>query len=393
MVYNAYERLQARRLCAISATVLLIRLMLMSALLGAHAFGMSPKADLSGRELSVVRTWGDLMKQPSVDAGDGATVRLGISATHAAVSSGVLIYCLADGYNYFEHPNITLAALGPLSVSVRRGKESLVVTEIGDPVMLSYKGWNTVHGCTLFFAKSVLIDAPGRYEITIRARSGRELARAAIASDDSFYHPWTPFLMEEDSEWEWVSHWDYTFRQTKPAVLSVPGIGIAINGWSGEQLQVFSGHANLGYDLRGADFKPRNPAARLPPLVPDRPDPHLKLSVQDGLVTITSTPPIDCTRPDWRLLARWWVNDKPFIPQVGHAPEFGGGEVVYSKMKQLRFRLELNPARLGARSGDRVAVQLLLCDAWCYVESPITILRASSDGKGRLTNKVEFVVK
>ena len=102
------------------------------------------------------------------------TVRLGISATHAAVNSGVLIYCLADGYNYFEHPNITLAALGPLSVSVRRGMESLVVTDI-DPVDLNYKGWNTVHGCTLFFAKSVLIDAPGRYEITIRARSNGEL--------------------------------------------------------------------------------------------------------------------------------------------------------------------------------------------------------------------------
>jgi hypothetical protein len=130
----------------------------------------------------VVRTWGDLTTQSAIDAGDGVTVRLGISATHAAVNSGVLIYCLADGYNYFEHPNIILAALGPLSVSVQRGKESLVVPDISPPVMLSYKGWNTVHGCTLFFAKSVLIDAPGRYEITIRARSGPELARAAIAS-------------------------------------------------------------------------------------------------------------------------------------------------------------------------------------------------------------------
>jgi hypothetical protein len=355
--------------------------------------GLSALAVRVSNQVKVVRTWGDLTQQPTIDAGDGVSVRLGIGASHGPLNSGVLLYCLADGYNYFEHPNITLAGLGPLSVSMRRGEESLVVTDIGTPVMLSYKGWNTVQGCTLFFAKSVLIDAPGRYEITVRAASGRVLARTAIASDDSFYHPWTPFLMAEDSEWEWVSHWDYTFRQTKPAVLSVPGVGIAINAWGGENLQVFSGHANLGYDLRGEKFKPRNPAALLPSLVPTRPDPHLKLSVQHGFVTITSRTPIDCARPDWRLIARWWVNDEPFIPRPGHAPEFGGGETGYSKMKQLCFRLNLEPARLGAHSGDRVALQILICDDWCYVENPGTTLRSFADGKARLTNKVEFVLK
>jgi hypothetical protein len=144
--------------------------------------GLSALAVRVSNQVKVVRTWGDLTQQPTIDAGDGVSVRLGIGASHGPLNSGVLLYCLADGYNYFEHPNITLAGLGPLSVSMRRGEESLVVTDIGTPVMLSYKGWNTVQGCTLFFAKSVLIDAPGRYEITIRARSGPELARAAIAS-------------------------------------------------------------------------------------------------------------------------------------------------------------------------------------------------------------------
>jgi hypothetical protein len=42
----------------------------------------------------VVRTWGDLARQPAIEADDGITVRLGLSAKHASANYGVLIYCL-----------------------------------------------------------------------------------------------------------------------------------------------------------------------------------------------------------------------------------------------------------------------------------------------------------
>lgn len=357
-----------------------------------HAGTDSNPAQISSNaQLNVVRTWGDLLRQPRLDAGDGATVRLGLSATHAPLNSGLLIYCLTDGYDYFKHPNITPASLGPLSISLRRGNKSLVITNY-QPVDLSYKGWNTVRGCTLLFARPVLIDAPGIYQIGIFTRTGREIAKTAIGGDNSFYHPWMPLLMEQDSKWEIVSYGDWTFRETNAAVLSVPGTGIAINAWSGDHFQVFSGHANLGWAFDTKDYKPRNPASPLPPFVPDRPDPDLKLAIHDGFVTITSNTELEATRPDWRLLARWWVNGKAFVPQARHAPEFGGGDTPHLS-KQIRFKLKIDPARLGARPGDRVAVQFLLCDAWSYVENPDTILRALADGKAQLTDRVQFVLE
>ncbi len=361
-------------------------------LLAAPAEKPSAPTNSSAVQLRVVQTWGDLTNQPHIDAGDGVTVRLGIGANHAPLNSGVLIYCLTDGYNYYKVANITRNALGPLSVIEERGKKQLVVTN-DEPVMLRCKGWNTVEGCTLFFAKSVLIDAPGRYEITIRTKSGRELGRSIIDSDATFYHPWTPFRMEADSEWKRVSYAidEENFRQTKPAVLSVPGVGIATDRWEGFDFQVYSGRANRGGIQDTEDFKPKNPASPLPQVMPDKPDPDLQLSVENGLVTISSRDEVDSARPDWHLLARWWVNGKPFVPKVGHAPIFGGGEVGHSD-KSIRFKLKLDPAKLGARSGDRVAVQLLLCDMWCYLENPVTNM-GSGRGNTRLTNKAEFTVQ
>jgi hypothetical protein len=214
-----------------------------------------------------------------------------------------------------------------------------------------------------------------------------------IATDKSFYHPWTPFLLEEESEWERVPNTDWDFRQTKPAVLSVPGIGIAINGWSGDVFEVVTGHAALGYDFFGKDYTPPDLASPLPQLVPESPDRDLKVSWRDGLITIKSEKTeMQCSRPDRRLVARWWVNGKPFIPRPGRTPEFGGGEVGHAGSR-LDFRLNLDPAKLSARPGDKVAVQLLLCDAWGYAENADpNIMNAFRDGKARLANKLEITI-
>ena len=101
---------------------------------------------------------------------------------------------------------------------------------------------------------------------------------------------------------------------------------------------------------------------------------------------------MECARPDSRLVARWWVNGKPFMPRPGHAPEFNGVEVSHSGHR-LEFRLNLDPAKLSAHSGDKVAVQLLLCGAWGYAENADPhMMDAFRDGKARLTKKVEFTI-
>jgi hypothetical protein len=73
----------------------------------------------------------------------------------------------------------------------------------------------------------------------------------------------------------------------------------------------------------------------------------------------------------------------------------------------LWFKPQLRPCALGdcfcppstdsgcvARSGDHLALQLLFCGAWCYVDNPGDA--ASNYGSGqwaRLTNRVEFVAR
>ncbi len=368
-------------------------------LAGVHQNGESiPAGGPSNGEIHVVRNWRDLMSQPRVEVGGDVSVRLGISATNAPLNSGALVYCLTDGYDYFKNPNLKLQSLGPLSVKVRRGSESLIVNSTNF-LGLSYHGDPTTGGCTLFFARQLLIDAPGLYEISVCTRPGRQIAKAAIATDRAFYHPWTPFLLEQESEWEWISRTDYTFRQTKPAVLSVPGIGIAVNAWSGNSFKVISGHAVLDWESLDLDSTPRKPEPQLnldsslPLLVPDRSDPDLKMSVQEGFVTLTSTTNFCTAGPDMWFLARWWVNGKPFVPRKGHAPEHNGGIVLHFD-RQMRFKLNLDPTKLGARTGDRVTMQLLLCNGWCYVENPeVTEWPNSAGGENaRLTEKVEFIV-
>lgn len=43
-------------------------------------------------------------------------------------------------------------------------------------------------------------------------------------------------------------------------------------------------------------------------------------------------------------------------------------------------------------TGNKVAVQLLLCDGWGYAENADTTMSAFRDGKSRHTKKVEFTI-
>jgi len=120
---------------------------------------------------------------------------------------------------------------------------------------------------------------------------------------------------------------DYTFRQTKPAVLSVPGVGIAINAWGGENLQVFSGHANLGYDLRARSLS-QKPCRAAPFAGADPARPSLEIVGTAWLRDDYLEDPNRLRAARLATDSSMVVNDEPFIPRPGHAPEFGGGETV-----------------------------------------------------------------
>lgn len=99
---------------------------------------------------------------------------------------------------------------------------------------------------------------------------------------------------------------------------------------------------------------------------------------------------------DWRFLVRWWVNSQPYVPRPLAAAEFRrSGDHLLSY--GLRFHVDLDPARIGARSGDRVGVQLLYsASGWTPMGRPDDRLRGaaleSAFDSSLLSNRVEFIV-
>src|SRR5437773_1864148 len=84
---------------------------------GGCATPPAPNSAQSPRTIPVVKTWGDLLKQEPIDLGDGVKVLLGIEATECPRGSGVLLYCLTEGYN----PSKTKEdfwQLGPLKIFI-----------------------------------------------------------------------------------------------------------------------------------------------------------------------------------------------------------------------------------------------------------------------------------
>jgi hypothetical protein len=135
----------------------------------------------------------------------------------------------------------------------------------------------------------------------------------------------------------------------------------------------------------------------LPRLVPERVDDTLRVGVEGLVLSIESDTDIHTYRPDWHFLARWWVNGKPFLPsQLTVFPGDENGMV--RRGKRLRVGLDLDARRLGAKSGDRIGLQLLYCPhGWSWVTSGARLLRAlpareEFAGVSRLSNRVELVV-
>lgn len=347
----------------------------------------SPTSAPSLPTLAVVRTDGELLKQTPIDIGDGVSVKLGVSASHAPVNSGILIYCMSDNYDAMRGHEANLDRLGPLWVSTRRGEQCFDST--GTYGCSSRWAWQTTEGCTLLFTRGLVIDKPGDYQVVVRTEAGKVVAQATIKADNEFYHPWTPFVMHEEGEWEWISRRDYAFKQTKFGKMSIKGVGLALPDWHGNRFQVVAGDAVLGAERE--HFQPGKPETPLPPLIPETPTREFELSRQDDLLFIDPKGQIESYRPDWRCLARLWVNDRPFVPQAGRAEEILKSGTVHWDTR-VGFHLEIDQKAIGVVPGDRVAIQILFCPAWRYVENPPTSESAGS-GSPRLTNRVEWVVK
>ena len=140
-----------------------------------------------------VRTWGDLLAQTPIRLSDGVVVRLGIEDTRCPQGSGVLLYCLTEGYDP-SSPRIgshhTDDGLGPLEVSVV--EEGAVLEEQKSEVAHSVSLWKKTTA-RLLFARSIPVPRSGRYHVTV-SEGGKALRHVTVKYDNLWRMPF-PYVM------------------------------------------------------------------------------------------------------------------------------------------------------------------------------------------------------
>ena len=346
-----------------------------------------PKADNAVADIPVVARYEDLLSLPPSKLEGGATARFGIEAKACPRWSGVLFYCLTEGYD----PPVQLRdyerLCGPLRVEAVRQGDAPKARDAGVASRQQRVGLDAKKA-KLLFLKTLAFGSSGQWVITVSGPQGGIVAKTILEVAEKEWHPWVRLgrpeaqqdmlgqLTEEDGrEHATVAH------------AAVVGDGAAIPYWSGLESIVAEGP---GKKLAAGE--------KLPKLIPDEADPGLKLSVLKDeppwkVLSVSGEKEFVTCRPDWHFIARWWINGKPFMPQAMKDHEDANGLVLTGK--KLHLNLEFHPERLGAKRGDKIGVQLLYCaPGWSAVGSTQETLHVSGVGDEgepvRITNRVEF---
>jgi hypothetical protein len=317
--------------------------------------GPTPKTP-APKPIAVVKTWKELEAQPAIDLGDGVKVRLGLEAKSAPRWSGVFLYCLTEG---FDPPSTWKNdPLGPVYVAYtfQDEKEKKSGAKGGGSV-------EHLKGCRLLFARGLDVARVGVHRIQVRDKKGQVLATATLEGTNEFFHPWMP--------WSYLE----TFALFPKAE---PARGIALPSCGGLNPLV----------ILKEDKKDLPLPERLPTLMPQAPRPGFKIALDGEALVIKSGARFIVGRPHARFLVRWWVNEKPFVPK--QLEKFW--DEMYHELlreeKELRLPLRFDPQPVGAKEGDRIALQLLYSDEGWHV--------AGSRPGGWssviwMSNRVEFV--
>jgi hypothetical protein len=315
-----------------------------------------PAGDTPAR-IPVVKTWKQLQSLPPIDVGGGVKVRLGLEAAKAPRWSGVLLYCLTEGYLPPEGGEGKVP-LGPVYVTISLGDVEFAEGsgQWGNRVQDWQKG-------SYLYVRAIPVDRVGAYRVRVTHPKGRTLAEATLEGTANHFHPWTPW-----------------FRYGVGNDVSGPDVGIALPCWDDLGPVAFVGPGKVK-------------AGDLPTLLPARPKPGFRITVEGDDLLIRSEEPFTASRPDYHLLARWWINDKPFMPEqvAEYTARVGYGRVFQEK--ELRVPLRFDPRRLRAKAGDKVGLQILYCPEkwdWCRVG-----MRGGGSGADSswLSNRIEFVAQ
>lgn len=378
----------------------------------------------------VVKTWAELSAAKSFDLGNGVSVRIGIEAAQAPRDSGVLLYVLTDG---LREASLTPSSdqLGPLTVRIEHpGTKDLADKELRAAVA-NRRNWD---GLALF-CKAVPLPLEGDYRITFFSKDDKALATVTLRSEKTSHHAWTKFRSVRWNEIEdapqdgtltgYLSYGDWLpavphFASTDPLRIvtadaakrdsPLPHLLDTPQAVEKENPDLVAKTQALIRALSVDDFDAREKAmlelrALLPDAAPEiekarslakdiesrnRLDVllrlaqtsrlHLRASHTDSFLTFPAG--LHASWPEDYFLVRWWVNDKPVILKTAdERPAFERvGAIRVAEVLRLRWKVDW--ALLGAKSGDRVGVQLLYC--------PAGVLEITSDRYNRIQTFSEF---
>lgn len=330
-------------------------------------------------EIPETRTYGELMKLAPIELGGGVKVRLGIEAKTCPRFSGVLLYCLAEGYEppeTYKGPDIRI---GPVFARVWRedGPKTAdgMVAESRQkpPDEIEYKR------CKLLFLLAVTAGKPGKYVVEISRPNGALAARCVVDCQEKPFHPWMP--LARDSE---------PLDALKPAYAGDTVVAHVENRADGIALPRFDPANPLiveGPNIKHASGDP------LPSIFPSVADAGFKLSLNGKReFVIESDVEFLAARPDWHFLTRWWVNDKPYVPK--QLKPYGDQNGLMVEGKKLRLRMKFDSGRIGATKGDKIGLQLLHCrNGWELVTDHGIREMHAHDGKAALlmSNRIDFI--
>ena len=355
------------------------------------AAGAQTAPQSSAAEIPVVSTYADLLKLPPIKVDGGITIRLGIEARECPQWGGLLLYCLPEGFELPLSWEDGENRCGPVQVFIQKEGDNAQVRARSKSESSRQENADYKH-CKFLFVKPFMGLSTGTWHISVSSLSGVPLGHLSAAVTGKEFHPWMP--------WNW--DWERAKMQQSTEVKNTPmtfvtqcSSGIALPYWDGMQPIVFDDKSLYG-QLKLKHLE----TDKLPALVPQEPDTGLKLSIvketTDGpILEVISDSDIFISRPDHHFLTRWWVNGESFIPQQKSVLREGYGKVNTGREQHLR--LLFDAAKIGAKTGDRIGLQLLYCrNEWSSVDE-IKDVKALFEfdraAQVRLTNRVEFVAR
>lgn len=411
-------------------------------------------------EIAIVKTWKDLLAQPQVDLEKFGKVRLGVESPKASTHGCVTVYALVDGQEGYVTGFPPQEAVGPLRVEVTLELESKKL-QSSEKVMVEPHPRGTllyrqcVPACE-DSAVTVHLFSPEGTEVARTkipqgdvakhpwspfgrsddALNEKELDRAGAIEifDEDLTAPgegWAipkfdgtqPLAYAVEIGGSSVRHFHeddplppLTFeRPPAPTDIKLPlaedrRIAALIEQLGDEDVDarnaaevalwrsMDTAHAIL---IKRLDHKDPEVRARILELL--RPfEPQLTIRIADGVIWVESKRNMLINEARESFLARWWVNGKPFMPakvvelmkisrdmQKAMAPALEAG---------LKVKFDLK--KLGAKSGDTIGIQLLLCpDGWRYqhleiaeLEKAIEIVKTELLKTPTASNVVEWKV-